>query len=93
MDRGTILATARRLTLGSRGRTHGGAVEQHALAARLWSAYLGVDLDAADVALCMALLKVSRIRCGDRREPDHYVDGSAYFGIAGEAATAPTDPA
>lgn len=45
--------------------------------AGMWSAYLGADIDAMDVALMMVLLKTSRAKAGYAR--DNAVDGVAYF--------------
>lgn len=48
--------------------------------ARLWSAVLGVDVDASQVATCMALLKISRQ--AHRPLRDNIVDALAYLCLA-----------
>ncbi len=49
--------------------------------------YLKVPIEAVDVALLMALLKVARARSG-ALDPDHFLDLCGYGAIAGELATA-----
>ena len=73
-------------TLEQRQGTHGDAVHQHENAAALWSAYLGVKVTAAQVAMCIALLKVSRTMSGNDIEPDHYLDMAGYALIAHDCA-------
>lgn len=51
--------------------------------AALWSAYMGVEMTASDVAKMMVLHKLSRSRAGAVR--DHYVDAIGYLLMA-EAA-------
>ena len=81
-----LLAEAAELAGGERSRQHGPARQTLGLTAELWSAYLGIDVQVADVALLMALLKIARARTG---APilDHFVDMAGYAGIAGELAT------
>ena len=55
----------------------------HSNIARLWSAYLDVKIEAHDVALMMALLKMARTKLGAVSK-DTYIDMSAYSAIAGE---------
>lgn len=86
-DRIEILHEAARLTGGDRNDSHGDPKRQHAQAAALWGAYLGHRVTAEDVAICLALLKVSRIQIG-AYNPDNYIDAAAYMGIAGECAAA-----
>lgn len=84
-----ILAQASKLVSGDRQKTHGDKLQNHQNIARLWSAYLrnrsnpAQDISALDVALMMALLKISRTQLGDQN-PDDYVDGAGYMAIAGE---------
>ena len=50
--------------------------------AKLWSAYLGHDIDPHDAAMMMILLKASRSR--QAFHEDNYVDISGYAEIAME---------
>ena len=54
--------------------------------ARLWSEFLGYPIDPHEVAVCMLLLKVSRIS-EQAQTKDHYFDLINYATIAGELAT------
>jgi hypothetical protein len=53
---------------------------------RLWSEFLGYPIDPHEVAVCMLLLKVSRIS-EQAQTKDHYLDIINYTTIAGELAT------
>ena len=85
MDAQTILSTAAGLIQGDRQQTHGDVARTQARIARYWSAYLGIDVSGADVALMMALLKIARTQAG-AHNPDNYVDQAAYGAIAGQIA-------
>ena len=52
---------------------------------KLWTAYMGVLFTPKDVAMLMALLKVARIKAGDKA--DSFVDLAGYAACAGEIAT------
>ena len=67
-------------TLLERG-SHGDAIENHEHIAALWSAYLGVEVSAREVAEMCILLKLSRALCGEPVR-DHYVDICGYAAIA-----------
>ena len=62
---------------------YGDKKENHNNIAKLWDAYLDVKIDAHDVAIMMALLKIARTKLG-KRTSDTYIDASAYMAIAGE---------
>jgi len=53
---------------------------------QLWSAYLGYPIDPHEVAICMLLLKVSRIS-EQAESKDSYFDIINYALIGGELAT------
>lgn len=88
-----ILKRASELVGGDRQKTHGDKLQNHQNIARLWSAYLAnrsnpaAEISALDVALMMALLKISRTQLGDQNLDD-YIDGSGYMAIAGEISSA-----
>ena len=54
--------------------------------AQLWSAYLDRGIEPHEVAICMALLKISRIT-EQAQSKDSYYDLINYALIAGELAT------
>jgi hypothetical protein len=54
--------------------------------AKLWSEYLGYPIDPHEVAICMLLLKVSRIS-EQAEHKDSYYDLINYATIAAELAT------
>ena len=78
-----FLARAGTLVAGDREKDYGDKVHNHNNIAKLWSAYLDVEVRAHDVAIMMTLLKVARTKLGAVSE-DTYIDMSAYSAIAGE---------
>ncbi|MDR1945866.1 MAG: DUF6378 domain-containing protein [Desulfovibrio sp.] len=58
--KGRILQEAHALINADRQDAYGPPAESFARTDVLWSAYLGRDISAKDVALCLALLKFSR---------------------------------
>lgn len=57
--------------------------------ALFWSAYVGVNITASDVAKMMTLVKISRTKHTYVR--DNYLDGVAYLLLAEELEHAHTD--
>lgn len=85
MDRGDILYEAHRLTYGDRDKNYGSPLINHQRIAAIWSVILGQEIRPDQVALCMAGVKLARLV----ETPDHldsFIDGAAYFAIAGEIA-------
>ena len=78
-----FLIEAVKLVGGDRQRDYGDKVVNHSNIARLWSAYLDIPIQAHDVAILMALLKIARTKLGAVSK-DTYTDMSAYSAIAGE---------
>ena len=78
-----ILSEATRLVGTDRQQDYGDKVDNHNNIARLWSAYLDIDIKAHDVAIMMALLKMARTKLGAVSK-DTYIDMAAYSAIAGE---------
>lgn len=78
-----FLSEATRLVSNDRQKDYGDKTENHNNIAKLWSAYLDVEISAHDVALMMALLKMARTKLGAVSK-DTYIDMSAYSAIAGE---------
>ena len=83
MKSNQILNQASVLVQGQREKDYGDKTENHNNIAKLWSAYLDIKIDAHDVALMMALLKMARTKLGEVSK-DTYIDMSAYSAIAGE---------
>ena len=77
------LSQAITLSANDRQKDYGDKVNNHNNIARLWSAYLNTKIEAHDVALMMALLKMARTKLGAVSK-DTYIDMSAYSAIAGE---------
>ena len=83
MDRSEVLSKAAELISGDRQATYGGAKEMHQLIGDLWSAYLGVEVGAVDVAALMVLMKVARSK-GPQKHADNFVDICGYAALACE---------
>lgn len=69
--------------LTRREATHGPVRANLQRTADLWSPLIGKRISAADVAVCLAMLKVGRICEGDQFERDHWVDALGYLALAG----------
>lgn len=78
-----ILQTAEKLLTGDRQEQHGEARQNFSRIAAMWSLILNCDVEPHQVALCMAALKMSRA-VSNPSNVDSYVDGAAYFALAGE---------
>ena len=85
-----VLWEAARITCGDRNATYGSPVDNMAATAALWSAFLGVPVTGAQVAVCMSLLKIARLKTSPAHEDSH-VDGACYLAIACECAKAAQD--
>ena len=57
--------------------------------ARMWSAYLGVDIEPHQVADMMVQLKLCRIASG-HPDPDHWIDMVGYAGLSAHLAARET---
>ena len=66
--------------IAQRGKDYGTPESNLGRTAALWSAYLGADITPEQVAVCMALVKVSRMAAGHK--DDNFVDAKAYLEIA-----------
>ena len=70
------------LVEGQRQEDYGDKTLNHQNIARLWTAFLDVHISPHDVAICMLLVKVARLK--NMYTDDCYVDIAGYAGIAGE---------
>jgi hypothetical protein len=86
MHRSKILQDAEYLINNDREKDYGHPKINHGRIADLWSVVLERKIEPHEVALCMALVKVSRLVQTSDHE-DSYVDAAAYLAIAGELAT------
>ena len=77
------LKEALKILKGPREKEYGNKKENHDNIAKLWSAYLNINLTAHDVALMMLLLKVARTKSPNPTR-DTYIDMVGYSAIAGE---------
>ena len=71
-----IITEAMDLVNGERKQDYGNIEESFKRIARLWSAYLGANVDELDVGKMMILLKVSRAKINNHR--DSYIDIVGY---------------
>lgn len=94
MNREEILSKARECVCGQRETDYGKPEDNFERIAKLWNAYLSSGLtdilqepliNAKDVAVMMALLKIARIKSGNGSD-DCYVDLAGYAACAGEIA-------
>lgn len=85
MKREEFLKDAEKCICGDRDRDYGNPAGSFGLISKLWSAYMGIEFTAKDVAILMALLKVAR--CKYSNKTDSFIDGAGYFACAGEVAT------
>lgn len=67
---------------GDRADDYGDKLINHQNIAGLWSAFLGYEVTAHDVAICMMLVKVARLKHNHTK--DCYIDMAGYAAIAGE---------
>ena len=84
MDRGKILDEAKALTYADRQNDYGTPTINFNRISRLLSAYLDCEITLEQSAMICALIKVARSM--ETYKADNYIDGAAYFAIAGELA-------
>lgn len=91
MTRPEILEAAAKCVCGDREQDYGSPENNFQTTANLWIDYLGakgypVDIDAKDVAVMLALLKIARIASGHAKE-DNWIDLAGYAACGGEIET------
>ena len=79
---GRILQEAHALLNGERQEAYGSPADNLGRVAAMWSVYLGRPVDAKDVCLMMALLKLCREMNAHRR--DNLVDAAGYIALAAD---------
>lgn len=85
MKRDDILDTAKEYVTKDRAATHGNLEDNFGLIAAYWSAHLGRNIKAHDVAVMMTLLKLARAK-SNPKHTDNWIDGCGYLALGGEAA-------
>ncbi len=83
MVRDKILDEAKRIISGERQGTYGKPENSFGVISQLWTAYLGKEINCADVANMMILLKIARNSSGVYKE-DNWVDICGYAALGGE---------
>ena len=68
--------------LYDRGLQYGDPTANHIRISQLWSAYLGYRIEPHEVAICMSLVKISRL-AEQATHHDSYADAISYMAIAG----------
>lgn len=86
MNRTECLNQALTCIMGQREDDYGTPEDNFAVIAKLWSAYLGVEIQPHDVSSMMILLKVGRIASSKDKKPtdDCWVDIAGYAGCGAE---------
>ena len=82
MDSREYLEKTIKVVRGPRERDYGDKTTNHENIAKLWSAFLDYEISAHNVAICMMLVKVARLK--HRPTEDCYIDMAGYAAIAGE---------
>lgn len=80
-----VLGKAAHVVSADRNVTYGAPEDSFQMISNLWSAYLGIETTAVDVAMLLALLKVARIAANPSHE-DSYVDLAGYAACGASAA-------
>lgn len=89
--RASLLFEAEALVNGDRNAQYGDPRQDFVRTATMWGAYLGIEIQAHDVAALMVLLKASRIRWSPTKR-DSWVDLAGYAACGWHCA-APDDVA
>lgn len=91
MNRQEILEAATKCVCGEREQDYGSPEDNFNRIATYWSAHLGMEITAEDVAVMMALLKIARIGTGTATD-DSWVDLAGYAACGGELASKVDEP-
>lgn len=83
MKRNDVLDNAKKIINGERQGTYGNAEDSFSIIAQMWTAYLGKDITADDVANMMILMKVARNSSGVYKD-DNWIDICGYAALGGE---------
>lgn len=83
MNRGEVLDIAKELVFGARAQEYGPPKENFERIATIWSLIMKTKVTAAQVALCMMGLKMTRLM-ETENHPDSWIDIAGYAGCGGE---------
>jgi len=72
------LREAARIISGERNKQYGNPEDNFARTAQIWSAIIGYDFTAEDVAMMMVGLKVARYASKSGFQPDTWIDIAGY---------------
>lgn len=86
MTRTDILKRASGIVGGERTNEYGEPEDNFRIIARLWSAYLGIDISSVDVSMLMVLFKAARVKNGIGTD-DSFVDIAGYAACGGEISS------
>lgn len=86
MTRTDILKRASSIVGGERVNKYGEPEDNFRIIARLWSAYLGIDISSVDVSMLMVLFKAARVKTGIGTD-DSFVDIAGYAACGGEISS------
>lgn len=75
----SILLQAEELIHGARNKDYGAPLDDFSKTAKMWSAVLGTEVTAEQVALCMICVKISRL-CNTPGHLDSVIDIAGYAG-------------
>jgi hypothetical protein len=84
MNAGDYLNEAKAI-IQERGMDYGHPSDNLSRTASLWAAYLELPIDPHQVAMCMALVKISRTMESDK--VDNVIDLCAYAALSGQLRT------
>lgn len=91
--RAAVLDEAKAIVTQDRCEQYGGPEDSFRVIAKMWTAYLqgiggdfenGDELDEADAAIMMVLLKVARASTAIEPKRDNYIDMAGYAACAAE---------
>ena len=84
MVRREVLRHAEEMVMVDRHEEHGPAEINLTRIAKLWGAFLGVDITASDACTMMILLKASRL--AHKKSDDSFIDIAGYASLGSELA-------
>jgi hypothetical protein len=85
-SRDELFAAAADIISGDRQDTYGTALENFTSTGKLWATVFGHPVTPEQVAICMVLLKVDRLRRTPSHE-DSWIDILGYAALGAEIAT------
>lgn len=83
--RAITLDTAKSLVLGDRNKDYSDPKPNFDQTAELWSAYMGLQYSAHDVAVMMILVKVARLSSSPHKL-DNWIDVAGYAACGAEVS-------